>query len=131
MLSDVDAAYLAAFVDGEGCIFIDKEPKAHRLRVSIGNTFPGIMDWVYFVVGHGSISKKKKRESHHKDMWVWSLSGRRAINFLYQIYPYLRIKKLQAEVAFEFGETVKNEVISDDIMMFRTELKHKMTALNN
>jgi hypothetical protein len=141
ILSDVDAAYLAALIDGEGSISMNKthtndnnRNTTYCLRVKITNTFPGIMDWVALVVGHGNVCKAKKYHSHYKQSWTWSIVGRRAIDLLYQIYPYLRIKKLQAEVVFEYAKTITypgQVKLSQDTIDHRAELKNRLTVLNN
>lgn len=140
ILSVEDAAYIAGFLDGEGSLTLSRHHcydknrnTTYHLRVRITNTFPGIIDWIAMIVGYGSISKKKVYNGN-KDAWEWSLSGRRAIAFLNQLYPYLKVKKLQAEVAFEFGKTIAypgQSKLDDKVLVFRKELKQRMSALNN
>ncbi len=141
ILSVEDAAYIAGFLDGEGCISLgrvhcyDKNANTtYLLRVQICNTSPGVMDWIALKVGYANVCKKKKRNEHYKDIWVWGLSGRRAIDLLEQLYPYLKVKKLQAEVAFEFSKTIAypgQSKLDDKVLIFRKGLKQRMSALNN
>ncbi len=139
ILSDVDAAYIAGLVDGEGSIALKRSGEwnknrtlTYRLSVTITNTFPGIMGWIALKVGYGAIYKQKTR-NNWKDAWHWQINGRRAMDLLKQLYPYLKIKKLQVEVALVFGETVPQlggVKLSEKVLNFRQELKNRMTALN-
>jgi hypothetical protein len=139
-LSQEDAAYIAGFIDGEGCICLHANHTKHKtktstyvLRVRVTNTFPGIIEWINAVVGYGSFHKKKKYNGI-KQAWEWGVNGRRAIHFLRQIYPYLRVKRLQAEVAFEFAETLscpgQNKLTTETIET-RDKLRERMSSLNN
>lgn len=139
-LSIGDAAYLAGLVDGEGCIQMGRnhanDPKratTYTLRVRITNTFPGLMDWVSKIVGHGWAREIKLPPGATKPAWEWYLTGHRAVAFLRQIHPYLIIKKLQAEVAFEYAETLgypSRTPLTDEALATRNRLKVKLTALN-
>ncbi len=141
ILSVEDAAYIAGILDGEGCISLSKHHcydknrnTTYHLRVRITNTFPGIMDWIALKVGYGNIHKKKKYPEANRESWEWSLSGRRAIAFLNQLYPYLKIKRLQAKVAFKFGKTISypgQSKLDDKVLVFRKELRQRMSKLNN
>jgi len=140
-LSLVEAAYIAGFLDGEGTISLnkshtydEKRRTTYHLRVRITNTFPGIIDWIAQKVGHGNVYIKKTYCDANKQAWEWSLSGIRAVKLLEQLYPYLKVKKLQAEVAFEFSKTLRNsnryKRLSNNVINIRDNLKTKLTKLN-
>jgi len=118
MLLETEKSYIAGLVDGEGCIYIDKyKDKRNKsgnynycLRVSIANTFFGLMEWLGNKLSkeyHNHVLNQKGKEyiNGRKPCYVWKICGTNAINFLKEIYPYLIIKKKQCEKAFEFSET--------------------------
>ena len=141
ILSEKDAAYIAGFLDGEGCICLHKthandknRKQTYHLKVRITNTFPGIMEWIHAVVGSGSLYTKKKYPGANKQGWDWQITGRRAIDLLNQLYPYMKVKRLQAEVAFEFGETISypgQNKLTDEVIDIRDGLRTRLSVLNN
>ena len=135
ILSIEDAAYIAGILDGEGSVLLDKGGSiTYHVRVKVYNTFPGIVEWIALTIGHGNIHKRKKYSDDHKQGWEWCITGRRAIDLLKQLYPYLKIKKLQAEVAFEYGKTISypgRVGLSSKVLVFREGLKARLSELNN
>ena len=142
-LSDVDAAYIAGLLDGEGNISLlrnhSKNPNrknrtpSYVLRLSINNTFPGIVEWVQMKVGHGRVYLENRSASSRKQSYRWSITGRRCLGFLREVYPYLKIKKLQAEVAFTYGRTISYSghcKLNEEVIVFRDELRRQIIDLN-
>jgi len=74
-----------------------------RASVAMSNTNEGICRWLYFAYG-GCLRKDKKRSLNAKSCWRWIITGQIALSFLKDIYPYLRLKRLQAQIAIEFLE---------------------------
>lgn len=109
-----DLAYCAGLFDGEGCICAGRNTTYHAknaefsasrftLSVSVSmcdkeaieklqTVFPGHF---YFVE-----SKNPKWRGH----WRWMLTTDKAVQFLKDIYPYLKGKKKQAALAMKFRE---------------------------
>jgi hypothetical protein len=106
-MTDLDWAYLAGFFDGEGCIVIQsgisgfQKSLSHRLQISIGNTYKPVMDWIKKEIRLGSLygqgGKKQK-----KVCWNWYCRGNQAAFILRNLLPYLKVKRAQAELAFQF-----------------------------
>jgi len=46
----------------------------------------------------------KARRENWKPQWEWKLEAGKAMEFLKLVYPYLRLKKPQAEIAIKFQE---------------------------
>ncbi len=140
-LSETDAAYIAGFLDGEGSICLQSNhtndlnrSTSYHLRVTITNTFPGIIDWLAFTVGYGNVHARKIYPGANKQGWDWSINGRRAINLLKQLYPFLKVKRLQAEVAFKFAETLSfpgQNRLSAEVIDIRERLREKLSILNH
>lgn len=107
----IDIRYLAALIDGEGCVSIqlnraalqaNKRPRV-VFQLSISNTwFPLIQDLKRDFGGafHAHQSTKKKRPEH-KQGYNWTISERAACNLLRKVLPYLRVKRRQALLAIE------------------------------
>lgn len=105
-MKKIDLAYVAGIIDGEGTIGFRKEKLAsgnlcYRMRVSVRHTNEWLIRWLCFAFG-GSIVKRKASKAVHKDTWQWCIQANQAAKFLRFIYPYLRLKRNQADVALKF-----------------------------
>lgn len=111
-----DASYIAGLFDGEGCVHLSstswkdcpcfRTPTSY-LRLSITNTNKEIVQWLIATVD-GKMHEVK-RTGKCKTCYVWTINGLNSVDFVKQIYPYLKIKRLQAEIAIKFGETIRNK----------------------
>ena len=106
-MAKTDLAYMAGLFDGEGCISLARHSSGRYYNVAcyIVMTNEYILQLFCFRFG-GRVSRKYNRPMNpkHQPYWRWSISSRQAYHFLKTIYPYLIIKKPQAEVAFKFIE---------------------------
>ncbi len=105
--------YVAGLMDGEGSITIGiskpskkkqlKSP-SHWLQVGITNTNRELIGWLYEKFG-GHISDNSHSPSRKKQRpcWAWRVMSNEAKDFLVSLYPYLRVKKRQAELAILKG----------------------------
>ena len=96
-MNEVEKAYIAGIVDGEGSIGLWRHHKneTHTPNVSIANNSLPLLQWIQSKAGGGIVSKKK-RQAHHGDSYAWVLRQDRAISFSNEIKSYLIIKKQQA-----------------------------------
>ena len=122
-----DLAYTAGLLDGEGTISIQvfnytryaprkkkkgqgvygrKTPTGFELRISIDNTYLPLGIWLKERFGGIVYIHKGNR----LPLFRWILKSEKARIFLLSVFPYLTIKKTQAEVAIAFQE-VKNKRI--------------------
>jgi hypothetical protein len=105
-VTQIDVAYCAGLVDGEGCIRI-KKSQAYRCQ---GRTTPGYhatmmirmveraaIEFVADVLG-GTIRKEKPHAKSGRAMYTWSISDAKAGAAARSILPYLRVKRRQAEL---------------------------------
>ena len=122
VLNDTDKAYLAGFIDGEGYIGIVKQKKyANRSQsgswlyhpwVVITSTDPNIINDLYDIV---SIGKKvlQRRTGVYKDAHQLKITNHGdIINLLTEIKPYLRIKKVHADLLIKFCLERKSKIIN-------------------
>jgi len=106
-LRKTDLAYIAGIIDGEGCIGIYTRGKGKgmlRVTVVVHNTNEWLCQWLRFSHGGSVHQDRRFAERNHKPCWKWSISGKLALVFLQLIFPYLRLKRLQAEIAIKFLE---------------------------
>lgn len=108
-------SYLAAMVDGEGCIAIWRtKARAHKfketgqtfksfnLRIQIYNTNETLMKWLVTNFG-GSYNTRTNVGAKHKISYNWRPKGaNNTKKMLLGILPYLVIKTEQATLALEY-----------------------------
>lgn len=116
MQPGIDLAYAAGIIDGEGTIGITelmpnnrarsngtrvrKSPQ-HRIYVAVTMTDASVPMWLHATFG-GNIQSLAPRQSQHKPTVRWSMSSKRAAEFCSLVMPYLKVKRLQAELAVRF-----------------------------
>jgi len=104
-------AYTAGIIDGEGYIGISRggfhssgTPK-YRMRVIVGTTSEELVRLLQYNFG-GSVAKRKTT-GNRKQQWAWEIAALKAAKFLMKIYPYLLLKRKQAELCLSFqGEGI-------------------------
>ncbi|MCK9370921.1 hypothetical protein M0R04_13505 [Candidatus Dojkabacteria bacterium] len=135
-------AYFAGLIDGEGSIFttyngIKKPGGGNYKKVNVVITMrkdkaqplpEGQLIW------GGSLNDRKPRKSNINWALDWRMSGRVADGFLRAIFPYLRIKKKQAELALIYLERQhrrKGRKMTEEELEFRKEIEDKIKRLNH
>lgn len=98
-MEEVEKAYVAGIVDGEGTVTLMKHHRNETPtpNVSVANNNLELLKWLKSIYG-GTITNKKKRLPHHNDSYAWYVRQDRAIRFLNEIKQYLIIKKQHAEL---------------------------------
>jgi hypothetical protein len=91
-LAEIDAAYIAGLIDGEGTIGLFRR-HAREQRQLVVSTERGILEFVLTRVGTGKITSKRISKSHHSPSFTFSVSNRQALELLRQTAPYLRSYK--------------------------------------
>lgn len=112
-LTEIQAAWLAGVIDGEGSIGIwkttgnDRPHKRYRPAISVANTherfiaqIAGLLDSSVHIKGNGNLVLG------HKKCWAVWVKTRAIPNLLEQIAPYLVIKRKQADLVLEFCRAV-------------------------
>jgi len=124
----MNLAYIAGFVDGEGCIGFAKCRTTIFPRVIVVNTNRDILQKLKDEFG-GDIKPLSLRKINWKQGWAWRLSWTRAVNFLDKISPWLQLKSQQACVVFAW-DTVKPGMGNDWDSGARDYLVSYMRELN-
>lgn len=103
-------AYVAGLVDGEGTITIRRHNRGrgsgleeYGAWLSIAQKNLEILYWVKELFGRGSVVQHKLSASVKHEMHHWSIGYHSAVAIIEALYPYLRIKRRQAEIVMEFA----------------------------
>ena len=115
-MQEVDKAYIAGFIDADGCIVVDRQKrtnKHHRQhyyyvpRLCIANRHFGVLKYINNMFGNtGSLTKRNlhKDNPNWSDAWQLRFSSKASYKYLKELLPYLRMKRKQAELIIEMGE---------------------------
>lgn len=107
-------AYLAGLIDADGSITIDlqkvKTEMRYKIKVHIYNCNETIMDYLINILGGGIKQSNNINKKHKKwrNCFTYTVQGERAIKLIYDILPFLIIKKRQALVAINANK-IKNQ----------------------
>lgn len=109
-IREMELAYMAGIIDGEGCITINHARNwecltgyTNMLQVKVAMTNYKVPYWLLDKCG-GSL--REHQPINHKLVFIWTIGSRQAANLLNQLLPYLKITKEQAEVAIKFQESM-------------------------
>lgn len=95
MTSSPRIEYLAAYIDGEGCLLYDTST-----RMVVNNTYPHTLYELQERFG-GTVKEQPqrcRRKQVHRTLFRWTISGEDCRNACRELLPYLREKQPQAKV---------------------------------
>lgn len=98
--SDLDKAYAAGILDGEGCIQIcpnSRGKNGHYLRVEVVNTNARLLQWLKERFGGNVQARGQLDVRATKPLFVWSTASRVSAAFLRTVRPYLIVKATEAD----------------------------------
>ena len=102
-------AWLAGFVDGEGCITLNRRLNAagnpsYSAVLMIANTDRTILEHIGGTLGVGGVYAKggDRHFPNTRPAWQWTVGGRQAREVVALIRPYVRLKRAQADALLEF-----------------------------
>ena len=143
LIGDVDVAYIAGLVDGDGCIYVTAiGPERERSvypSVVVAMTHRGVLEWLQQRLGAGTIKRhnttNRRRNPHWKEQFRVQLHGKRAQLLCKRILKHLIVKKEQARLVCEFpvdarvapGVKIDRTVINET----RYRLRDQINALNH
>lgn len=128
-------AYIAGLFDGEGAVTIGTNRSGYFLRVKISMTTSVAMELCRRVFG-GRIWPRPPRKETDSPTYGWQLDGRKAHRFLQATYPYLLVKRADAEIGFRFMALYQGSGprhgsrLSEGFLQNATELKKELAALH-
>lgn len=133
----LDWARLAAYIDGEGAILINRSFWANKgwqkiwLRLNVTNTDPRLPQWCKKTFGVGNVNlSDRRRKPQHRQSFRWDVSSRQAETILRGCLPWFLIKKEEAEIALAFQETLggPGRIVSQETWEKRELLRQQLHA---
>ena len=103
-LSEIDKAYIAGFVDGEGVITLTKAKRTSgkyniRQFIIVTNSDQETIKWLEHVTGLGCVyGGTKPHKKNWSKIYRWQITSAQARALITDLLPYLRIKKSIAQV---------------------------------
>lgn len=136
--------YLAGLIDGDGWIGIQKvssskrKQKATAYSPMISITLTAQKELLQRIQAKygGSIYTKKPYKTNHKVAYCWQLCGNTKIEtLLTEVYPFLVLKKQQADIVLDFLSTVipherSHEGYTDNVLQERDNYYERIKVLN-
>jgi LAGLIDADG endonuclease len=108
-LSNIDAAYIAGIIDGEGHIGISRHKTKtavrgfrYRGRIQIEMTNRSLLRWIKRKCGIGFVRRRPIRNRKWKRQHSLVIDGIAMILFLKSVLRFLRIRRKQAEILLSF-----------------------------
>lgn len=146
-VSREDLAYIAGFIDGDGCFYIGvvntKTPKGNTYKnfvtsLKISNNDPDVLLWIKQTVG-GTIEIKKTKKDKYRNAPCYSLwiGGNLLTDMCKLLIPFLKVRKEHAKIMHQMRETYPRSGSrgcvkpSDDIQKFRSSLCIQLHQLNS
>lgn len=118
-LSDVDAAYIAGLIDGEGTIRVKKDSRRelyYPIVIVVTNSNKDLVDIIHLTIGCGTVRPQLWERPHNvwwsknpikqkKVIWRLGIFNKSDIyELLRQVYPYIILKRELAELVMELIE---------------------------
>ncbi len=146
---DVDLAYFAGIIDGEGSIYIGNfscNPKTgtkyYQTNMQVTNTDEPLIDWL--IGTFGGLKSKRTQKQHaknsRKQAYVWTASGERLTHLCECILPYLICKTRQCEIMLKMRATYARPralpgtqgvtPLDEDLLERRAQLMDEMRSLH-
>ena len=124
MKEEIDMAYAAGILDGDGSFSIMKSNGKYYPCIQLSNAFKEMSQWLHQTFG-GSLRVKKPQQPHHKTLFVWSVRGIDGCEKLIErIEKFLVLKKPQSQLMKCFLQERTNPECTD-VNLERLSLKMK------
>lgn len=132
VMKSTERAYLAGYIDADGCIAVNTGGrKSTNISISVRLTthcepLAQELDLRY----GGTLSQSKTPQGDF--IWTWAIGGKSATEFLNDVFPYLRYKKRQAELALDLISTLGRVGVrvSLETKIYRSQLALEICRLN-
>lgn len=134
-MREVDLAWAAGIVDGEGCITLQTVKSSagnlcYVLRLTVNNTSLLMLQRLVEIFG-GTIIPKKRGLARHKPQWSWQVCSKKAEAVLTQVAPYLVNKREEAQVGLLSRKLMQQHgaITTNDNVVQLAEMKEQLSAL--
>lgn len=139
-ISKLTASYLAGLIDGEGYIGILQVKKGNKAEwfsnrelmlvpvIKVTMTHKEVVTWLKD--SFGGTFETRKAHHNNRESYGWTLKKNAAIDFVKKIYPYLMVKRQQAETLLRFPRHLVGLPMTDEVYNKRIELSNAIRTLN-
>ena len=151
---ETDRAWMAGFIDGEGCLTIARQMRkgrpspAYRVFITVSNTNRPCLEFFKTLYG-GEIynihdRRKDKRGTNWAEAYDWYCPVSSSERLLCDLLPYLRLKQEQAKILLEFirskkgfarktnaGRNTGSAPLTDEEINHREKLRVAVQLLNS
>jgi hypothetical protein len=135
-------AYFAGILDGEGSIFttnngVKRPGQGNYKKVCVSAVMRRDKAQPLYEahsIWGGSLWERKPRKSMIHWALDWRMSGKIAEKFLKSVYPYLRIKKRQAQLALEYLDhqhKCMGKDMTQEVLEYRKKIEDEIRFLNH
>ncbi len=107
-----DIAYIAGFLDGEGCFTLGQYWKP---CIACENTYRPVIYWLKKQLG-GNITPVKGKKKNHRKTYRWAVVCEDAAKVCKVIAPYLHEKAEQAMILIAVHQTMKMPKIGNRLL---------------
>ena len=141
-ITEIDKAYIAGFVDGEGSVGYYNAARTYKHRpgyfhasINVCNTDPRVIFWLQEVTGIGSSRVTRFKDGNRRTAYQWQLANKQdVVDFLSTIRPYLRVKGEQVDVllvhlALEAEYVKKHGSVTPEIVKSRQVISDKLKIM--
>ena len=138
-MTEIQVAYFAGLLDGEGCVRIGSFKNAsrqvrYRAHIVIAMTDSRPINWLAETVGGKVYVDKKLRHGNSKICFCWNINASEGAAILTRALPYLLVKREQAENVLTFFATLQRrngaKPLAKNLLELRKELFFVSKNLN-
>lgn len=116
LLSDIESAYIAGAIDGDGCLYMSPQvtsSDSYRMLIKVTCKEKDIVEWLYQHTGVGTLRQQKAYSEHQNNSvyWRWEITSHKdVIDLVEKIYPFTITKKRRCELMYHLGISMQNKV---------------------
>ena len=137
-ITEVQKAYLAGLIDGEGCIHISRRIRNDRKSVDynpcvvIAQSDREFLSHWQQIAGVGKLYKIGDATGFiaRRMRWQWRVTGREAYMLAEVLLPYLVLKLRQCSLLVEWAGIMSGGLAPDDVATQRERIRLSITEMN-
>ncbi|MCK4414921.1 MAG: hypothetical protein KAY32_15410 [Candidatus Eisenbacteria sp.] len=135
-MNETELAYIAGFLDGDGClgIYYGSALERYYVQVRAYSCNPEVPAYLHKTLG-GKVTKHKQSARSLKngsDLYVWRICGIKAQEVIRLIKPYMIEKQVQADCITQFPFVKRpREYHTESDLQLMGELRDKIRFFNS
>jgi hypothetical protein len=145
MTDNEKLAYIAGLIDGEGYIGIKKQPPrtnsmgkrkginyCYYERLTVAGINKPMITMLIKTFKVGKIYFHKHSKLSRRGYWSWDVTNKLAISVINKVYPFLQIKKPEADIVLKLRESkkIRYKIVPKNITKEREALYQSIKKLH-